>query len=200
MNILMPSIYYGPNQNRKAEAQFAGALMRAFPDTSIVEQQFSIRAEYLDCYVSRDQLIAWLEADTLLPQRRRNLCIERLKDCPSLIQVCLSPLDISFDLVLVTGTRLCYFEFHEDQHWRLTVPRPSMVYSPENEEIPVPRFLQRLVRDVWRVLTFRPYTLVWKDWFLRNEDDYRPTPAEDLELSLPGKFRFDRFCHLREHG
>lgn len=182
-------IYHQPHESRKQEAAFRRAFN--FPEVRSIDENYPIDPNSLDLLVDTDRLIHSLQRDTKLPAAKRQRCIEILGDCPSQIKVALEPRRISFDLVVVADNVPYYWEFHEEQHRRLTIERPKNIYSPDGAPIEVPRFLQRLVRDVWRTQYFRPYTIVWSDWFAGHSqpDPVRLEPGF-REFHLPGAFSF----------
>jgi len=194
----MLTIYHKPHSARRSEASFVQLLRGQFPEAIYRAENFPLPAESLKNPVHTAQLLAALETDALLPARQRTQCIELLRICPPELAVALNPNRISFDLVVVAATESYYWEYHEEQHRRLTVTRPKQLYDARTHApIPVPRFLQRLVRDIWRVQSFQPYTIVWKDWFGVHQYTYQPMLQAGLhEFALPGKFSFRSFYQV----
>ena len=171
----MITIYHRPDRAAQSEAAFVQAVQQHFPCADYCAENYQISLSYLDKYVQREQLLAALDRDTRLPARRRGQCRAILADCPPALRVAHDPGRISFGMVITADGETYYWEYHEDQHRRLTVTRPQKIYdAATGKAIAVPRFLQRLVRDIWRLRYFRPYTVVWKDWFERQQTSYRP--------------------------
>ena len=190
----MSIIYYKSHKSRGREAAFFNFLHAQFPKATIVNENFPIAAHYLDYFVDTNRLIASLQADQLLPKQKRQRCIELLKACPAHLRIASSPSQISFDIVIEHNEKLYYWEFHEEQHRRLTVDRMQKVFAPDGTAYEIPRYLQRLIRDVWRVQYFRPYTIVWSDWFIHNQTSYKPHLGEGFqEFYKDGKFSFQAF-------
>ncbi|MGD0793823.1 MAG: hypothetical protein ABR920_18820 [Terriglobales bacterium] len=159
------------------------------------KELFALDPAKLNCPVSTPGLLACLNADCSLPKAKRQGCIDLVGRLPAQIRVATKPSRISFDLVVEHDGRTYYWEFHEEQHRRLTVRRARPVYRPNGEELWVPRFLQRLVRDVWRVKTFPDFTIVWCDWFETHRQSFDPVIAPGFrEHYLPGRFSFEKFC------
>ena len=181
----------------RAEIVFFDTLKKRFP---IIPQYRQVDPRCLDKCVDRDKLVDWLEADKLLPATRRNRCIEVLRGCPSQLKVALEPSRISFDFVVMQDGQPYYWEFHERQHRELKKDRPwREIYRDDGSPLKVPRYLQRLVRDVWRVLYFRPYTIVWFDWFAANQASYLPSLQTGLnEFHIRDGFSFQKFCQTSE--
>jgi len=193
----MTTIYYKPHRSRKREAQFFRTLSSQFPEATIRQEGFSINRDRLQELVDTHALVTWLETERLLPDAKCKQCIHVLKGCPAQIKIALKASQISFDIVVVRDQQAYYWEFHEEQHRRLTVSRTKKVFATDGRAIEVPRYVQRLVRDVWRTLHFRPYTIVWSDWFEENQLSYKATLGEGVqEFHKEGKFSFRRFCRI----
>lgn len=194
----MFNIYYQPHKKRLLEAAFFQHLVRSFPKAQVINNKFSIDPEYLNCFIQRNEIIAKLERDTLLPRQRRLKCLELLKKCPPQIKVTSNINRISFDIVIEQNQQIYYWEFQESQHRNLKnkkLKKSPLIYNAiDNNGIEVPRYLQRLIRDVWRASCFPSYTIVWYDWFERNQHTYKPELKTHFdEMCLPGKFSFRAF-------
>jgi hypothetical protein len=194
----MMIIHHTPNANYFAETLFVEAVRRQFPDAHYPRIGFAIAPEYLEKFVKKQRLLDALVQDVYLPNIRKQRCIELLANCPPQLKVTSNPADISFDMVITTDKETYYWEFHEDQHRNWKCGRDSSIYdAATGEEITVPRYLQRLVRDVWRFEHFRPYTIIWKDWYEANQNTYIPELIEGFrEETLPEKFSFRNFYNL----
>lgn len=193
-------IYHSPRLNCVGETLFACFLRKYFPQATYVSKSYRINEAYLNNCVETQLVIAALERDIYLPIAAKNRCLKHLNECPARLKVASNPNRISFDIVIVSEKRTFYWEFQEDQHFRLTVGRDSKVYNAENnEEIIVPRYCQRLVRDVWRTQNFDSLTIVWQDWFVANCSEYRPKLQLGLhEFSVANKFSFKHFLEIKE--
>ncbi len=89
---------------------------------------------------------------------------------------------------------LYLWEFHEHQHRDLSGSQSTSLYSPSGDRIDVPRFFQRLVRDVWKILAFPNCTIVWWDWFTSSTARFDPELHIGFEEhALPGRFSFSAF-------
>jgi hypothetical protein len=191
------NIYHSPNINCAGEAFFAYFLKKQFPHAKYLAESYLIAPEYLNSFVDKQLLISALEQDKKLPIAAKKHCLEYLGnvDCPETIKVALNPNDISFDCVITTDENVFYWEFHENQHRKLTVSRNSRIYNAENDEVFfVPRYIQRLVRDVWRFQNFDFYTIVWQDWFISNCYEYEPELIKARnEHALEHQFNFSDF-------
>lgn len=191
------NIYYKPHQSRVREHEFFLTLKSHFPMSTHCPIDYGINPQYLKQYVDRDRVVAFLESDTNLPVKKRILCIQALGACPKQIKVTPFASNIGFDIVLENEGKVHYFEFHEKQHRSLSVSRPQKIYAPDNTEYLVPRFLQRFIRDIWRTMYFRPFTIIWFDWFAEHKNDYMPEFHNGLiEHHLENRFSFTDFCQL----
>jgi len=193
----MLTIYHSFHKKRNDESDFFGTFQTAFPDAIITNDNFRVESRYLNCFVEKEMLSKWLSEDDLLPRTRRRYCLENLRHCPDRLKVCLDSTRILFDIVVVHDDRKYFWEFHESQHCRLTDNRDSRVYAPDGSKFVIPRYLQRLIRDVWRAQYFTPYTIVWSDWFANNRGNYRPVLLDGFnEFCINGRFSFRSFCQF----
>lgn len=191
----MITIYYNLHQNHKRELNFFNRFIEHLPDSKIVENNYEVDDSYLDKYVDTLKLITCLQVDTLLPKTRRKRCIDILKDCPTKIKIALKSSRVTFDIVVEENEKIFYWEFHEEQHKKMSNSQTKKVFSPEGLPVNVPRYLQRLVRDVWRVIYFRPYTIVWSDFFYTNMTQFNPSLRSGFhEFYNSDKFSFYKFC------
>ena len=190
------TFFYQPNRLRKSELAFFQALKSFYPNSQTLNQHFLVNADLVNQFVDSKKLADWLKKDSYLPTKKRLLCLEIIKKLPSeSIRVARQPSEISFDVVAKTDNEIYYWEFHEKQHVGLSVDRPKNVYTPDGIEVEVPRYFQRLVRDIWRVCYFSSYTVVWKNWFEKSENTSESLKlSKDFrEFSLDEKFSFRRF-------
>lgn len=193
----MTTIYHLHNAKNVRETAFFNHFRSFFPNAAVVNEKAGIDSNALNLYVDKLKSTTALEDTTLLSSASKQKCYEALQHCPQKMKVTLLTSRLSFDIVIKYSGRFYYWEFHEEQHKNLTVSRMKKVFSPSGASTEVPRFLQRLIRDVWRVEHFQPYTIVWHDWFAQNQNEYKPSLDEGLhEYSLPGKFSFKNFLGL----
>jgi hypothetical protein len=164
-------IFYRPHAARQRENAFFEKIRSEHRGAEIIHESYPVSAESINLLVSRQGLIEQLKNDIHLPGRRKELALDVLRAISSDgIKVALNANLISFDLVVEVDGQPHYFEFHEAQHRNLTDNRFKTIYSPAGAVHRVPRFVQRLVRDVWRATYFRPFTIVWVDWLEQHPD------------------------------
>ena len=151
MGPLMNRIAYKPHKKRVKEARFASALMVALPEADHMETSSPLHADWLDYLVDTESVIGCLRRDSCLPPRRREEAIRILLDLPHHLKVALTPKRISCDVTVELDGTQFYYEFHEVQHRKLTVNRPSPIYSEDGTKYDVPRFLQSIgiIKGLW---------------------------------------------------
>lgn len=191
----MLNIYYQPHANHAQETLFIEWLLQNFPDAQIVNDRFHFNPNHLDCFLQTREIIEKLEADNLLPNQRRLNCLDWLGNCPPQIKIALNPNRISFDVVIEQDKQIYFWEFHETQHRNLAVNSEAPIYNAIDDGIIlVPRYLQRLLRDIWRVKCFPNYTIIWFDWFAQYQHEYQPELQTGFhEFHLPNLFSFRNF-------
>lgn len=189
-------IFWTPWENRRRERSFV-EFLRCRIVGELVSRPFKLDGAYLERKLDKSHLLSWLEADRLLPTAKRDQCIALVQAFPPQIRVATETSPISFDIVIERGDDTYYWEFHEQQHRNLKDSRVKFVYGPEGEPIPVPRFLQRLIRDVWRIDNFPDLTIVWFDWFEAQLNSDDPSIVKGFrEYHVEGKFSLGAFCKL----
>jgi len=182
------TIYWKPYSNRKRETAFGQVVLATFGGLHL-PQEFTLDRRLLRMPVDARRLEAGLAMDQALPRKRRDLCRQSLATLPDEVIVALDPAQISVDFVVVTEEDYYCWEFHERQHSSLSVDRAKPVYDSSGTEYRVPRFLQRLIRDVWRLQNLPNLTVVWHDWFAANYGRYIPElSAGCVEHHLDGRF------------
>ena len=191
------NIYYATHKSRRAEVAFFESFRKQFPDANYLRECYRVEEHYLQKFVHTPSLLAALALAQYLPTNQRERCKEALKKCPTWLKVARKTTSISFDIVVIDKGQTYYWEFHEDQHRKLKDNREKKIYDADTDkEITVPRCVQRLVRDIWRIQYFRPYSIVWKDWF-ENQTSYQPQLQTGLrEDVLPSKFSFLKFYEI----
>ncbi|MGH7409886.1 MAG: hypothetical protein ACREJ6_02320 [Candidatus Methylomirabilis sp.] len=163
------------------------------------KERFQTPESFLKVSIGARSLAAALEKHATLPKIRRQRCVEYLQRLPDELFVATEPSDISFDVLVEDDGSLYFWEFHEEQHRNLKDARPRTVYDAKGEPHIVPRYLQRLVRDLWRIQSAKDLTVVWWDWFEQHSSNFTPTLRPGFrEYRLQETFSFDRL--RREAG
>lgn len=186
-------LFYQPHAKRVKEHEF-GAFLAASLGCPLRPGAASIDADPASSTISRRDLLTWLHSAVQLPARKREACLRLAGELPQRIAIGPSGRSYGCDFAAVRAHEPFYWEFHERQHRTLSVSRPENLFSPRGEQIEVPRYFQRLVRDLWRIQTCKNLTVVWFDYFYEHATSFRPELAAGYrELSLPTKFSFGRF-------
>jgi hypothetical protein len=190
------TVHYVPQKNRRREAAFFAAVMQAHRGSVHLAESCRLDARNLDHVVDARKLTHELRRDALLPMAKRIEAIACIEKLPSRLRVALEPRQVTCDIVVKSDHDTFYVEFHEEQHRRLTVRRQSLIYSEGGETYYVPRFVQRLVRDVWRVEALRNVTVVWCDWFAQCSSGVAPRLSQGFqEFAVAGQFEIGALCN-----
>jgi hypothetical protein len=189
-------IFHESHRSRGRENAF-GRFLADCLGAVLVDKHFEVPHKALETPINTRELLDWLRTDRRLPPKKRQECIDLTSGLPRWIRIAIGSWQASFDFVVQQGDRCYCWEFHEVQHRNLAVDRPAYVYGQNGRALRVPRFLQRLIRDVWRLKTFPDLTIVWVDWFDAEKDCYKPVLAPGFrEYHLPTQFSFREFCRL----
>lgn len=191
-------VFHTPHRTRVKEARFAFLLCERLGAT-YVKERFQTPASFLKVSINGRSLAAVLDKHAALPKTRRQRCVKYLQRLPDELYVATEATDVSFDLIVEDDGRLYFWEFHEEQHRNLKDARPRTVYDAKGKPHIVPRYLQRLVRDLWRIQSATDLTVVWWDWFEEQNSNFIPTLRPGFrEYRLQETFSFDRL--RREAG
>jgi hypothetical protein len=189
-------IYFQPNVKRLKELEYFETVKRSFPNFEHIKKNYRIEESLLNKTVSSESLINNLKKDNKLPFKRKTNCINELEKLPHSLKVALSPTDISFDFVITNENGILFIEFHEIQHCKLKVSRPSNVFDEKDNLFLIPRYLQRLIRDVWRIQNFKCFDVVWWDWYEENKLSYKLSFTNDFkEFYKINNFSFTNFVN-----
>lgn len=155
-------LYYQPHKNRKKEAAFVQALKDQFQFDNIINKNYPMPDLSGNINISRIQ-------QNLAAQRiidgKWVLLSKHLESLPDVIKVFLKPSRISCDVVILKDGQPHFIEYHEKQHKTLSVNRPASIYALDGTPITVPRYVQRYLRDQWRLENLRPFTVIWDEYF-----------------------------------
>ena len=190
-------VWHKVRANARYENDFTDKLMLEYKSSNIINQSPDLDPDMLDVSISTGKLLVSLENDKYLPPRRRTNCIEILQslDCDE-IQVALDISKISFDYKICFKDKNYFLELHEEQHRNLKDNRLKYIYC-DSKSFQVPRYLQRLIRDCWRLKCAKElglnYSIIWFD-YLNKHGVPKDFLSEGIhEYSLPDRFSFERF-------
>lgn len=187
-------IYFKPHSSRIQEQLFFNSIKKSITEANHIKENFSLPKSLISELLKRDEIIALIECDSLLPKKKKNICLDEMKKLPKELRIAESIAKINVDYVITNGNENFYIEFHEKQHRYLSVNRPTPIFSNDLVEYRIPRFVQRFLRDIWRWKYLDNYKIIWFDWFEANpitKIDF--TSNGKMELGLAGKFSFEKF-------
>jgi hypothetical protein len=190
-------VWHKVRANTRYENKFTDYLMSAYKNITIINQNPDLDPDLLNVTINAGKLLASLESDNYLSSKRRTKCIEILRnlDCDE-IQVALEISKVSFDYKIYYKDTYYYLELHEEQHRNLKDSRLKNIFC-DSMPIKVPRYLQRLVRDCWRLKCAKEfgfnYTIIWFDYLNKHGIPKDFLSPGIHEYYLPGKFSFEWF-------
>ena len=193
MELKLVKLYYKPHKSRKREAEFVDALIAKYNITDITTAYYPMPEYLASRSVETAEVINWVEHSGL-SQLKLSAALLELQKLPPQVKVITNIKQITCDIVIVDSDTPYFIEFHEDQHRKLSIKQPRHVFSIDDEKIITPRFVQRLLRDIWRIKHLEPLTVVWADWFGKNGLDGVESLSQGYnEYHLPNSFNFKEF-------
>lgn len=187
-------IFFSPNRSYKRELAFFDNLLRSNSDLVHLKEKYLLPKSFINHFLNRNEILRAINADLLLPAQSKLICREVVSKFPEQFAIINNISKISVDFVIQKGNDVYFIEFHEQQHRRLTKKKEYSIYTTSFEQIRVPRFVQRLLKDIWRWKYLENYQIVWWDWFEANpEENFDLFTRGKKELFIPGKFSFSGF-------
>jgi len=181
-------IYNQAKSNQKKELSFRSSLLDYFPNPQLYEETYYLPDNLASKTLAPLEIAKRIQKNSELSLQKKGKCIRELIQLPKEVKVITSTSQITVDFTIINGSTIKYIEFHESQHSKLSVSRASNVYTINDEVIKVPRYIQRLLRDIWRLEYIPNYTIVWHDWFDSNQniDIFK---SDTKEFALPNRFK-----------
>ena len=186
-------LYHSYNIRNKQEHAFLELILNKIPEIEYLNENYRLEKNKYDSSVKISPIIDSLRNDNYLPKKRKQSCIDVLRQIRlnyEKVLVFESENKISFDFTIKTDNDLFFFEFHEDQHKKLKVNRQSKIYDFQGNEIFVPRYLQRLLKDIWRWQNLNNYKIIWADWFNSSTNELLLLDKGRIEYGLHNTFQF----------
>lgn len=194
MSVTQVQVYHRAHRDHASETAFGEVLVQSL-SAQLINNSHPVSVKHLQHTLDTRLLHARLAREDLLPERARTRCMDELCRLPDRVFAARGQFELTHDFVVETCDVTVVVEFHEAQHRRLTVNRPVPLFDDRGREYRVPRGLQRLIRDVWRVEAIDDLVIVWDDWFKQHRDSFRlPLTGGFHEYTAPGRFSFGRFC------
>lgn len=189
----MKAILFKPRPDRKKEIDFFKFLMKKLECYDHINENFLLSKDFLNKPLCISKVIKALELNNTISTKKRLKTIEALSILPDQIIVARKIEEVSVDFTIKKDNQIHFIEFHESQHRYLSVSRPTSIYSLDNNKYQVPRFTQRLLKDIWRWENLPNYKIVWWDWFDKNKMKLNVEELlsnNKMEYYTNGKFSF----------
>lgn len=187
-------LYHCRHTTYKVEHEFLSKIYESIPSFEFINQNYNLSTIGLNKELDISNLISLINKDFFLPKNKKRVLISVLNELPSKILIVQDLRKITVDFVFDTDNGLFFFELHENQHKKLTGTRASFIYLPDDVKYVVPRFVQRFLRDIWRVQRLPNYNIVWDDWLYLNKTKMDFSFKDKFhEMHLPGSFSFANF-------
>jgi len=181
-------IYNKTNSKRKKELAFLNKLKELYPNSVHIDENYRLDNDINPVY-NTNSLITELESYVKITDKKRERCIQELSKIPEELRVFENTRNISVDFTLEESNELKFIEFHERQHRIDSNKRNSIIYTIDQQQIIIPRYLQRLIRDAWRWENLDNFTIIWWDWFEKKQTEMKRIEEGKHEFSLETKFR-----------
>lgn len=127
--------------------------------------------------------------------KKKKAVLESLATLPKEVLVAKAISEVSVDFVFIDkNDEITFLEFHEKQHRNLSVSRATPIFDEFGNRYEIPRYSQRLLKDIWRVEHLLNFKIIWWDWFESNPNISLEKITENLEseLYIDHKFSFKK--------
>jgi len=182
-------IYFKTHCNRKAEKIFFDYLKSGYKNITHIDKNYKLPDEYINKLIDTNELFISIETSQHIAEKKKKIIREFLNNLPNKIKVAKNITNLSVDIVIDDNGQLTFIEFHEKQHYRLSDKRLKPIFSKLDERYEIPRFLQRLIKDIWRWENLTNYKIVWQNWFENTHDlTIKFDEKKNEEFVLPNKF------------
>ena len=185
-------LYHSFNKSRKKEHEFLAFLQNRIPELEYINKNYRISEKQYNSTIEIAPIIKSLKSDIFLPRKRKLICIETLSRLNhEQVVVFESVNKISFDFTIETKDNLFFYELHENQHKSLSVSRKMKIFDIHGNEILVPRYLVRLLKDICRWQNLKNYKIIWVDWFEQHSNEFiNILETGNHELGISNTFLF----------
>ena len=180
-------IYNNARTNQEKELAFLNWITNKFPNSKVLKESYILSDSLALSSLNTLSIAKKIQKNQHISIPKKVKCIKELLQLPETIRVVNSITNITVDFTLIDKSEIHFIEFHEKQHIIDSNKRPSNIYTVDGDIIKVPRYLQRLLRDIWRLKYLHNYKIVWYDWFAANKTDIFNTNKN--EFALQGHFK-----------
>jgi hypothetical protein len=187
--IFMATIYFKEHSSRQAEKTFFNYLKSLYINPNHIDENYRLDQVYIDRLILTNKVSDFVTKSNLIPDKKKAIALEALSRLPDKVKVAKDISDLSIDFVIKNNEHLTFIEFHEKQHYRLSDYRLRPIFSSKDERFEIPRFLQRLMKDLWRWENLNNFKIVWHNWFDKNQKALLKFHKDkNEEFVLPNKF------------
>lgn len=189
----MKTIFFKLRSDRKKEIAFFQFLTEKLEYFEHVNENFLLSEHLLNKPLCISKVIRALELNNKLSTIKMQKTIQALSILPEKVMVARKIEEVSVDFTIKEDNHVHFIEFHERQHRYLSVSRLTSIYCLNNSKYQIPRFTQRLLKDIWRWENLPNYKIVWWDWFDKNKDTLNIEELlsnNKMEYFINGKFSF----------
>lgn len=185
----MATIYFKEHSTRQAEKIFFNYLKTLYLNVNHIDENYRLDQHYIDRLILTNKVSDFVIKSILISDKKKAIALEALSKLPDKVKVAKEISDLSIDFVIQDKNHLIFIEFHEKQHYRLSDYRLKPIFSIKNERLEIPRFLQRLIKDIWRWENLSNFKIVWHNWFDKNQKTLiKFHKNKNEEFVLPNKF------------
>jgi hypothetical protein len=162
-------IYNKPKSNQAKEKSFQTYLLTKLKEYKHVNETYTLcKDEFASLFIDVRKIERQLKIDNSISDRKKASVINILSKLPHKVRVAEACNLVSVDFLVVDAqNQKTYIEFHERQHRALTVNSLTPVFDNQFNRYEIPRFVQRILKDIWRFENLPNYKIVWFDWFCR---------------------------------
>lgn len=190
----MKEIYNKPRSNQKQEIIFQKYLLSNLKDHLHINQTYLLsEQEFLNPLINIRRIEnLLLNFDKLSLEKKANV-LSILNKLPDTVRVAEKNNLVSVDFLIIDeNNKKCFIEFHEKQHRNLSVTRLTPIFDNKFNRYEIPRYVQRFLKDIWRIENLTNYKVVWFDWFQANQEynAIELLSSEKKEFFEHGRFSF----------
>lgn len=191
----MKEVYFKPHSSRQKEFLFFKTLIKNYPDIKHIEENYLLPISHLDKKINvRNIEQKVLKSDQISIKKKQSV-LESLATLPEEVLVAKKISDVSVDFVFIDkNDEIIFIEFHEKQHRNLSVSRATPIFDEFGNRHEIPRYSQRLLKDIWRVENLTNFKIIWWDWFDLNPNITLEKITKNLEneFNINQKFSFQK--------
>ena len=188
----MVNIYFKQYSNRKKEIAFFNYLKNNIKgNINHINYNYSLNKDLIDKTLNVENIIKQVNNYDKFTTFKKEKIIFELDKLTKEVLVANCIDNVSVDFVIENNETLQLIEFHEKQHKVNSDKRLKPIYGINNKRNETPRFIQRLLKDIWRFENLDNYKIVWWDWFEKNNNYKGLLSEKKKEYYLQNSFSFE---------